>query len=272
MSKNTCGKLSLDEEVKTLKKHFGGIIATVKSLKETVDKLEKKISKEENYEIKEIMETQKVIEEVIVANGDAIRRIDKEIANLCKETSKVEYNTEIIDRGKKRNKGGSKEEPSDESVKDCQIDNNREVREEISTIKVVKKCRYFNGGYCKYKAKCKYFHPTQICSQYLDRMKCEGQNCSKRHPKICKWSQKQTGCQRQGCAYLHEDIGNSNVEYKCISCNDAWNKTEYVKEHLIQNQKVYFCLNCDEWVKLKDKVLNPGWKLLDEFGYLNQGI
>ena len=146
MSKNTCGKLSLDEELKTLKKHLGGIIATVESLKETVDKLEKKISKEENYEIKEIMETQKVIEEVIVANGDAIKRIDKEIANLCKETSKVEYNTEIIDRGKKRNKGGSKEEPSDKSVKDCQIDNNREVREEISTIKVVKKVQIFQWG------------------------------------------------------------------------------------------------------------------------------
>ena len=66
----------------TLKKHFGGIVATVRDLRRSVEALEKKLSAQENEEIREIMETQKVIEEVIVANADAIKIIKKEIVKM----------------------------------------------------------------------------------------------------------------------------------------------------------------------------------------------
>ena len=59
------------------------------------------------------------------------------------------------------------------------------------------------------------------------------------------------------------------MAYKGVSCNDTYNNMEYVKEHIIQNHIVYFCINCDDWVKFKEMVSNPGWKLMDEFGYLN---
>ena len=49
---------------------MGLIMKTVKDLKCTVEALEKKTN--ENEEIKEIIITQKVIEEVLVANSNAI--------------------------------------------------------------------------------------------------------------------------------------------------------------------------------------------------------
>ena len=72
MTKVKASKMSSEEEITTLKRHFGGIVATIRDLKRNVEALEKKISLKENEEISEIMETQKVIEEVIVANADAM--------------------------------------------------------------------------------------------------------------------------------------------------------------------------------------------------------
>ena len=58
---------------------MGAILRTLKDLKSSVEVLEKKTQPDDNNEIKEIIETQKVIDEIIVANADAIKRIDKEL-------------------------------------------------------------------------------------------------------------------------------------------------------------------------------------------------
>jgi hypothetical protein len=75
----------LEEEVKTLQKHLGAVMRTVKDLKGTFEALAKKNLPKEDKEIKEILETQSVIEEVLVANSDATKRIDKEIAKILKQ-------------------------------------------------------------------------------------------------------------------------------------------------------------------------------------------
>ena len=77
-------KIALEDQMKELEKQFGGIVKLVKILKSNLESLEKKISNQENDEIREIIETQKVIDEVIVANSDAIRRMDKEIKESWK--------------------------------------------------------------------------------------------------------------------------------------------------------------------------------------------
>ena len=48
----------------------------------TVETLERKIGQTRNKEIEEIIDAQKVIDEIIVANSDYIKRIDKEIQQL----------------------------------------------------------------------------------------------------------------------------------------------------------------------------------------------
>ena len=77
---------------------------------------------------------------------------------------------------------------------------------------IQKKCRYFNRGYCKYNIKYKYFHPKEICKDYLEHQKCDAKVCGKRHPRRCKWDQSKEGCQRNlSCAYLHVVKSNQEV-------------------------------------------------------------
>ena len=100
-----------------------------------------------------------------------------------------------------------------------------------------------------------------------------------RHPKSCKWDQGKRGCNRgQECLYLHgnanlddnvENLNNFEAEnYECVSCRCSWNDRKCVKEHNIRSTKVFFCLNCDDWVKDKSSVFEQGWSLFDQAGYL----
>ena len=74
-------KKDLEEEVKALQRSMGVIVKIVKDLKSSVDVIEKKL---EIKELNEIIEAQKVIDEVLVANSDAIKRIDQEIIQITK--------------------------------------------------------------------------------------------------------------------------------------------------------------------------------------------
>ena len=58
----------------------------VKDLKATVEALEKRSVPKEIYELKEILDAHKVIDEVIVANPKTIKRIDMEINEYTKNT------------------------------------------------------------------------------------------------------------------------------------------------------------------------------------------
>jgi hypothetical protein len=75
-------KNSLEQQVKALQRQMGGIAKLVKDLKSSVDNLEKKRQMTENKEIQEIIDTQKVIDEIIVSNSDAIKRMEREIKEI----------------------------------------------------------------------------------------------------------------------------------------------------------------------------------------------
>ena len=66
-------KNSLEQQVKALQRQMGGIAKLVKELKTTVENMQKENKVSENDEIQEIIDTQKVIDEIIVANSDCIR-------------------------------------------------------------------------------------------------------------------------------------------------------------------------------------------------------
>ena len=83
----------MEDEVKNLKKHMGAVLMTVKDLKGTIQVLEKRLSDKENDEIKEIIEKQKMVEEVLAANSDAIKRIDFEMKKFIQINSEVEVST-----------------------------------------------------------------------------------------------------------------------------------------------------------------------------------
>ena len=96
---------SLENQVKTLQKQFGGMAKLVKAFKSTVESLEQKVSQKENHEIQEIL------------------------------MLKNEVSMGIIEKDE---------------------DENHEV-------KIRKRCRYFNRGYCKHTIRCRYLHADKIC-------------------------------------------------------------------------------------------------------------
>ena len=117
MAKDKVNKVSLEEEFNILKKHFGGIIATVKALKETVDTLQKKLASKETDGIQEILDKQKAVEEGIATNANALKRIDGELERLTKMEKEASQNTS-------------------EHV-------NGDVKDMVPHKKKPKKCRYF---------------------------------------------------------------------------------------------------------------------------------
>ena len=75
------------------------------------------------------------------------------------------------------------------------------------------------------------------------------------------------------CTYLHdEEKGNSTSEFKCVGCHSAQKHGKYVIEHMINDIKTFFCLNCEDWIQCKERVYEPGWSLFDEHGYLRRDI
>ena len=100
-----------------------------------------------------------------------------------------------------------------------------------------------------------------------------------RHPKMCKWLKSRNGCRRNtDCDYLHVTLAEADVKlredtvYQCKGCESSWVNSLHVKEHNIQNMKIFFCLNCDEWIRDKSLVLQEGWTLYDKDGNLRQDV
>ena len=313
MAKSNVSKFSVEEEVKTLKKHFGGIIATVKALKETVDALGGKVAPKK---IKEVLEMQKAVKDVInsnenleirvkilenqnanqdearggskpqkdaehciVRNAEAVKRLDKEIETIVKDKSKKDDDKKRVDEAIKR--------LDEEMVKlrrDKKCDSSEKPLDTNEKRKKERKCKYFNCGYCKYKDKCKFSHANKVCEKYLEG-KCDGSECPDRHPKKCKWFVGKNGCRRnENCDFWHGTLAQEDQiinhiqeiekeeNYDCVSCKHTWKEHQFVVKHMVNNTEVYFCLNCDDWVRDKSKVLDPGWSLFDLDGNLNHFV
>ena len=61
---------------------------------------------------------------------------------------------------------------------------------------------------------------------------------------------------------------NEIQEYKCVGCESCWTEKGFTVEYVVANQKVQFCLNCEDWIKDKSKVLDKNWTLFDQAGNL----
>ena len=180
-------KITLEEQVKTLQKHFTAIVVTVKDLKSSVVALQKEVEANKYKEIEEILKSQKDLDEMIKENKKAIRCMDEEFSKVIREK-------EVIQAQKNTCKG------DDGRVEDGKVDDG-------SKEKRIKRCRYHNRGYCKYKLGCRFTHMAENCDGYLASGKCDTKDCPYRHPKACKWMKISLGCRRGAeCEYLHDTI------------------------------------------------------------------
>ena len=200
--------------------------------------MEKKNIPKEKDEVNEILEAQAIVDKIIAAKADAIKRIDQEIKELKENKTKHKRPIDTIDK---------------------------EIN--VGAVKTVqKKCRYFNRGFCKYTTKCRLVHPKHICQEHTKNKKCENGDCQDRHPKVCKWLSSEVVCKRTDCEYLHDTpvLCESQVaNFKCVSCMDTLTDSKCVVKHAIKNHQVYFCLNCDDWVQNKENVFDHCWEMTD---------
>ena len=261
----------IQEQVKMLQSYIGGFAKLLKELQSRIKTLEEKNSGTSDEGLKEVIEKHNVIEESISANTKAVKRLDTEIKSIVKDKNKKENNRKDIDEALRRldgeilqiKKGAKKVETTNDASK-VSDKNKKGIR-----------CRYFNYGFCKYKEKCRFIHPKEVCKTYIGG-NCEESSCQKRHPRACKYYQGQTGCKRtEGCEFSHDalicevETKEKACNFKCAGCKHDWQESQFVVKHDIMNMEIYFCLNCEDWIKDKSKVLNPGWSLFDQDGNLN---
>ena len=81
------GNKALEERVHTLEKSMGTVVKALKEIKTEIKQLVDNGHKQHSDEIEEILEKQKVINEIMSKNVKAIERIDIEIVRMEKEVS-----------------------------------------------------------------------------------------------------------------------------------------------------------------------------------------
>ena len=130
----------------------------------------------------------------------------------------------------------------------CKNDSTKKIANE--TEEEIKKCRYFDTGYCKFKLECKFSHPTETCKTYLEGLKCDRNVCKMRHPKECKWFLGITGCKRRDCDFLHVSLARGDGQrvrahktYPCAGCKNSFEDVTCVVQHTVQNTNFFLCLN-----------------------------
>ena len=82
------GESSLADQVKTLQGYMGKFAKAIKDLTERVKVIEEKRTEDEDKDIKEIVETQRVIDEILVSNSDAIKRLNRELLKAQEANAK----------------------------------------------------------------------------------------------------------------------------------------------------------------------------------------
>ena len=262
-------QVKMQEEIKSLQKHMSGLVKTILDLKSKVEYLVNKDAGEKN-EVEKILEKQILIDKAIIENAAAIENIDKELKAALETVHKDVIQNQIVDK--------------EDAVPEL-VENTENIKKK-NEDKIQRKCKFFNSGFCKYKDKsCRFVHPKKRCKEYLKSLTCGYRDCPDRHPKICKWQSDRTQCKRgEECEYLHVTLANDdremqahknqlgNVEYTCVGCNSVFTDEWCVVKHVIHNMETYFCLNCDDWIKHKQRVYDQGWTLMDQYGYLRTDI
>ena len=96
----------------------------------------------------------------------------------------------------------------------------------------IRKCLYYDRGFCKYAEKCNKHHPDKVCSD----PNCFDDNCDSRHPNPCKFGPR--------CKF-----NRTNVYYVPFACDDG-------KEHIKELENKILALEKEN----KSKTKNTGFE------------
>ena len=97
-------KIPLELQVKELGKSMVTIVKALKDLKASVKALEDKTPKSHDEDIKELVDSQKILQQIIEANSDAIKRIDVEILKIGNDKAKADLTKNEGSKAENRDK------------------------------------------------------------------------------------------------------------------------------------------------------------------------
>ena len=165
------------------------LLNTVKNLDERLLEVEKRLDDDKVKEIRNIIEGQALIDEIIVKNSDDIKLMLKVKNQNQNELNRLESQINALDQEIK------------EKINDIESqfnDENKVTEKPVDEIL----CKYHNRGICKRRALCEYKHAQNICDALQSVGKCIRSNCRSRHPRTCRYERQ--GCYRgKFCAFLH---------------------------------------------------------------------
>ena len=120
---------------------------------------------------------------------------------------------------------------------------------EVETV-----CVFNKFGFCKYSVKCRKKHEDLKC----ENLSCEIFNCSKRHPKECKYYREFNRCKyNEYCRYEHKQKESSkgndkNQECKHVQLEDRISELERILENTEKNFKMLSDKFLEKEARFKD--------------------
>lgn len=188
------GKMKNSNKINELLENQNHILEAIKNLNERLEVIEERISDEHYNDVKDILESQLMIDELIVKNSDeigVIKKIKEDNASAIKVLeSKIEnIDKEIMVLGK---------------------------NEEKTEPEVQKKCSYYDKGFCRQKDSCKFYHPEKSCGDFRKDGICQKSFCRDRHPKMCRYWKRGFCFRGDSCCFTHtkkEDASNDKADF-----------------------------------------------------------
>ena len=103
-------------------------------------------------------------------------------------------------------------------------DEENEVQSKVATIKL-KKCFFFDTGYCKMGNECRFYHLYNNCETFEKDGICPIFDCKDRHPKDCRYWKNDICYRGNMCVYRHKNKKvmdeiekKRNLRTKCERC------------------------------------------------------
>ena len=110
----------------------------------------------------------------------------------------------------------------------------REIKKKDSKVK---KCNFYNRGFCKKGFSCGFDHSeSKNCETFSELGVCYDKKCNKRHPYTCKYLKTVGGCFRgEDCAFNH-DVNVTKLETDTDrSVDEHVKEIEQKAEELLEN-------------------------------------
>ena len=182
-------------QIKELVENQVNILNAVKNLNERLEDLEGKANHGKKNDVKNILESQAMIDEIIVKNTDDIALMKKTKGENMSAIKLLESKIDYFDN------------------EIAKIVKEKLQSKEQNTTK--KTCKYFNRGFCNNFKNCEFYHSETICELFQKNRICLKQNCQDRHPKPCRYWIR-GDCQRgEKCAYYHNIVRTYSDKYIC---------------------------------------------------------